>query len=120
MGGRYRHTRWICERCGLQGTSETEAREHYGHPAGWKLAGNQHPRHLFPQFYDDDRYPAQNHPDREPGFYWTVDWRPVALAAAARYPEGHKQRKYWLDRAAQLPVLGPEQTAWARSTREES
>jgi hypothetical protein len=111
MGGRYRHTRWICERCGLQGTSEIEAREHYGHPAGWKLGGNQHP--------EIDKWDP-DHPDREPGFFWTVDWRPVALAAAARYPEGHKRRKYWLERAAQLPVLGPERTAWARSTREES
>lgn len=56
-----REQRWVCELCGVEGTSELEARKHYGHPAGWKLAGNQHP--------EISRWDP-NHPDREKGFAW--------------------------------------------------
>jgi hypothetical protein len=103
MSGPYRHEWWICERCEVQGRFEAQAREHYEHPAGWKPDGNQHP--------EIDKW-SPDHPDREEGFYWTADWRPLALEAAHRYAEGHKRRRYWLERAAQLPLLRSETVAF--------
>ena len=93
MSAPHKFEMWICERCGVEGTTEATARLHYSHPAGWKREGNQHP--------ETDRFDS-DHPDKVKGFFWTVDWYPVALEAAHRYPEGHKRRIYWLQQAAEI------------------
>ena len=81
MGGRFQ--KWVCDRCHVEGTSEAEARQHYGHPAGWKRAGNTHPW--------IDRW-SPTHPDRENGFYWTVDGDAARRARAGSHRPGGRRK----------------------------
>jgi hypothetical protein len=98
----YRYEMWICERCNIQGTSEVEARQHFTHPAGWKLHGNTHPRSRFPEFYGSkwSHFPLDSHPDVIPGFYWTVDWTALQADRTTRRALAGSERAVFQGQAA--------------------